>query len=216
MNHGAMAMPMTFTSSTTVTLFFEKWTTTYIWTYLLTLLLLSILAFLNRFLAALRFQIEHRPQASDHVAVLAPPRTRISKARLSPLPRYIQIDNDEIDAETWRQGESCHGSTNDEEGRLDPQDTRKRNFKVYSYLRRLVSLLPKWTPNAPRNWRHDGSRALLEGVRAFIGYILMLAVMTFNVGVLCAVLGGIIVGEVVLGRYMRVSGEMSRDGACHE
>lgn len=29
----------------------------------------------------------------------------------------------------------------------------------------------------------------------------MLAVMTFNLGVLCAVVGGILVGEAFLGRY---------------
>ncbi|KAL4790501.1 Ctr copper transporter [Aspergillus venezuelensis] len=216
MDHGAVTMPMTFTSSTKVTFFFESWTTRSVWTYLLALFLFFSLAFLNRFLAAFRFQLEHVPQASGHVAVLAPPKTRrLSKARLSPLPRYIQIDNDEIDAETWRQDETCHGSTNNGQGRLDPEDRRNRISRVCAYLRRLVSRLPKWTPNAPWNWRRDGIRALLEGLRALIGYMLMLAVMTFNVGVFCAVLCGIIVGEVVCGRYMRVSGER-HDGACHE
>jgi hypothetical protein len=42
----------------------------------------------------------------------------------------------------------------------------------------------------------------------------MLAVMTFNVGVFVAVLGGIVFGELVLGRFMRPS--VWEDGACHD
>ena len=41
----------------------------------------------------------------------------------------------------------------------------------------------------------------------------MLAVMTFNTGVLCAVIGGIIVGELVLGQYAQSGWQ---DGACHD
>ncbi|KAL4948769.1 Ctr copper transporter [Aspergillus filifer] len=217
MDHTSMTTPMTFDSSIKVTLFFESWTTASVWAYLLALFLLFTLAFFNRFLDALRFQLEHSAQSTDHITVLVPPkRKHVSKARLSPHPRYIQIDDDEIESETRRQDESDHGSINDERGRLVPEARRKQISTVYSYpLRRLSSHLPTWTPNAPWDWRRDGSRALLEGVRALIAYILMLAVMTLNVGVFCAVLGGIIFGEVVLGRYMRVSRER-RDGACHE
>ena len=42
----------------------------------------------------------------------------------------------------------------------------------------------------------------------------MLAVMTFNVGVLFAVVGGILVGELVLGRYS-AGGSGWDEGSCH-
>lgn len=43
----------------------------------------------------------------------------------------------------------------------------------------------------------------------------MLAVMTFNWGVLCAVLAGIVFGELFLGQYTQHSSGWA-DGACHD
>lgn len=36
----------------------------------------------------------------------------------------------------------------------------------------LTAVIPQWMPSAPWSLRGDGGRGLLEGVRAFIGYIL--------------------------------------------
>jgi hypothetical protein len=44
----------------------------------------------------------------------------------------------------------------------------------------------------------------------------MLAVMTFNVGFLFAVLGGVLVGEMLFGRYSVVGGAEWGEGGCHE
>lgn len=43
----------------------------------------------------------------------------------------------------------------------------------------------------------------------------MLAVMTFNVGVLFAVVGGILVGELFLGRYSAGGSAGWDEGSCH-
>ncbi|OJJ07573.1 hypothetical protein ASPVEDRAFT_88813 [Aspergillus versicolor CBS 583.65] len=199
-----MSMPATFTSSTTVTLFFSAWTTTSIPAYIFTLLFLFALAFFNRFLAALRFQLESHPSTFS-VSILPAPRPRrrtIPKARLSPLPRYTAIN----DAEEHFQIPEEHSGLVSEN---KPQSHTCRRIQNY-FLERL----PQWTPSSPWSWR-DGGLALLEGARAFIGYILMLAVMTFNTGVFFAVIVGIVAGETVLGRYMRQSG-ISHDGACHD
>ncbi|MCJ1329778.1 hypothetical protein MMC10_006458 [Thelotrema lepadinum] len=52
-------------------------------------------------------------------------------------------------------------------------------------------------------WRFsvDLPRAALKMVMAGVGYLLMLAVMTMNVGYFLSVLAGIFVGEIVVGRY---------------
>ncbi|KAI0160841.1 Ctr copper transporter family-domain-containing protein [Hypoxylon sp. FL1284] len=47
----------------------------------------------------------------------------------------------------------------------------------------------------------ETSRALLEVVISGIGYLLMLAVMTMNVGYFLSVLGGIFLGTFVAGRF---------------
>ncbi|BFZ64168.1 hypothetical protein YB2330_005307 [Saitoella coloradoensis] len=52
-------------------------------------------------------------------------------------------------------------------------------------------------------WRMsvDVPRALIQFVIAGVQYLLMLAVMTMNVGYFFAVLGGIFFGELIVGRY---------------
>lgn len=54
-----------------------------------------------------------------------------------------------------------------------------------------------------RPWRFsvDPVRAVLDTVIAGIGYLLMLAVMTMNVGYFMSVLGGVFLGSLALGRY---------------
>jgi len=54
-----------------------------------------------------------------------------------------------------------------------------------------------------RPWRitTDPIRAVLDTIIAGVGYLLMLAVMTMNVGYFLSVLGGTFLGSLALGRY---------------
>jgi len=56
---------------------------------------------------------------------------------------------------------------------------------------------------AVRPWRitTDPLRAVIDTVIAGIGYLLMLAVMTMNVGYFMSVLGGTFLGSLAVGRY---------------
>ncbi|KAK7549291.1 low affinity copper transporter [Phyllosticta citricarpa] len=57
----------------------------------------------------------------------------------------------------------------------------------------------------PQPWRFsvDLPRALLATVIAGVGWLLMLAIMTLNVGYFMSILGGTFLGEVLVGRYVQ-------------
>ncbi|PKX88816.1 putative copper transporter crmD [Aspergillus novofumigatus IBT 16806] len=209
-----MAMSMVFDTSTEITLFFHGWTTTTAASYSLTLIFLFALAVFNRFLGVLKFQLDvkHTRPAERGVPKLQLPSTRrrhaIPKDRMSPLPQYMKV------AETDPDHEASFPSAPFLE--WDPEHTRdefpsslNQESQGPLFKRRWWSAYRRWS------WRWDGTSSLLEGLRALVGYALMLAVMTFNVGVFCAVVGGIVVGELLLGRYAQPSSGW-QDGACHD
>ncbi|KAI0137998.1 Ctr copper transporter [Hypoxylon sp. NC0597] len=59
------------------------------------------------------------------------------------------------------------------------------------------------TKTQPRPWRMsvDPVRAILDTCIAGVSYLLMLAVMTMNVGYFIAVLGGTFIGSLLVGRF---------------
>ncbi|GAA6021722.1 hypothetical protein JCM10207_008555 [Rhodosporidiobolus poonsookiae] len=69
-------------------------------------------------------------------------------------------------------------------------------------------LVPTAPLSLPFRLSVDLPRALLFGLHSFLGYLLMLAVMTFNAWFFIAILLGLMAGELAFGRYIAAgSGE---------
>ncbi|KAB8208481.1 hypothetical protein BDV34DRAFT_190352 [Aspergillus parasiticus] len=175
-SHHDMSMPAIFTTETKVTLFFSIWTTNSMTTYLLTLGFLFLLAWLNRFLGALKFQLENKINSPDTsglpVPILGQPPAahryrKIPKDRVSPLPRYIQVNTNDPFERPSPSPPSPPPLHDDERSELVAGSARSsrvpRWFKI---------LFGKWTPSGPWSWQRDGGRSLLEGIRALLGYVL--------------------------------------------
>ncbi|CAL8574851.1 hypothetical protein XPA_000802 [Xanthoria parietina] len=59
-------------------------------------------------------------------------------------------------------------------------------------------------PVTPWRFSIDGPRAAYTLLLSTVGYLLMLAVMTMNLGYFLSVLGGIFLGELAFGRYTQL------------
>ncbi|CAG8181805.1 unnamed protein product [Penicillium olsonii] len=206
-----MSMSMVFTASTKITLLFSWWSTTSVTSYILTLLFLFLLVLSNRFLGILKLRLDLRRTKSTSDAPDVPKlslpsqwsRSRHSKDRVSPLPSDIEHNNhNEID----------HYGSLPSAPLLAPI-SRLPGSRDEGHI--TTSHVETFRPRRKWDWKQDGVRSLLEGLRALIGYALMLAVMTYNVGVLAAVIAGIVVAELFMGRYSPVPASW-QDGACHD
>ncbi|TID23293.1 Ctr copper transporter family protein [Venturia nashicola] len=212
-------MPSTFSTNTELTLFFIGWKTNTPGAYFGTLIFLFALTFFTRFLGAWRRQldlywtrvaqeeIQKRQNASKKLKweqhVKRRPESQLLP--LSPVPPNCCDESGSISDDEW-----------DDEKRSDMAEDSKNSNRKSLHERDDVPRSRKgWQASNPWTLRIDGPRALLEFVRALIGYMLMLAVMTFNVGVLFAVVGGILVGELLLGRYSAGGPGGWDEGSCH-
>ncbi|KAF2709013.1 hypothetical protein K504DRAFT_468230 [Pleomassaria siparia CBS 279.74] len=212
---GMSGMASTFSIDTSVTLFFTEWKTSTPAAYVFTIFFLFVIGIFNRFLGALKSQLEQRwkeQQQYNAVYEASTGHARYKHERQGSLisalahkrnwsrtvrPTPPRLDEEEQETNPLsptpvEYGENAHQLT---------EPTRKKVF---------------WTASAPWSIRRDGIRALLEFSRALIGYILMLAVMTYNVGFLFAVTGSVLLGEFVFGRYMQGGNKGWQEGGCHE
>ncbi|KXG54157.1 Ctr copper transporter [Penicillium griseofulvum] len=158
-----MDMPAVFSTSTQITILFTGWTTSTTTQYVFTLTFLFLLAIFNRFLGALKFQLEKSwsRYTTPQTLLLAPVNTKnIRKAKLSPIPDYIRVHGDESEEETLPTSN------------VNETSTSIRNFKRDARNKSLKRLLPSWKASGTWSLRKDGTRALLECVRALIGYFL--------------------------------------------
>lgn len=158
-------MPSTFSSSTRVTLWFATWTTTTPATYFLAIAFLFFLGILNRFLGALKGQLDRKWQ-KQHASTAAfaasgekpsssgiRNHTRQWNRALRPQPVRLE-EPDGQEAQPLSPAIQTHHA----EYETDANPAAKtRTF---------------WVANAPWSIKQDGISAALEFVRALIGYIL--------------------------------------------
>lgn len=148
-----MEMPFVFSTDTKITIFFTKWTTSSITQYILTLVFFFLLTIFNRFLGALKFQLEQvwsaRESRIQRVELDPRKKRRVPKTKRSPLPVYTHVSGHSEESLPM-----AHMLDSSMEGNR-PQ----RSFR-------------SWEASGAWSLRKDGTRGLLELGKAFIGYVL--------------------------------------------
>ncbi|KAH7116261.1 Ctr copper transporter [Dendryphion nanum] len=208
-------MATTFSVNTRVTLWFTEWTTTTRGTYFLTILFLFSLGIFNRFLGAFKSQLERKwkeqglpPQSlrkketGEEQSTTGTIRGHVRQWSRAMRPQPVRLDDPERELESEPLSPA-------------PPNIRVENEEAEKPITNTPSKKKLWISSAPWSIKEDGIRATLEFIRALIGYILMLAVMTYNVGFLFAVTGSVLLGEFIFGRYTQGSRGW-QEGGCHE
>ncbi|CAM1502097.1 Fc.00g040810.m01.CDS01 [Cosmosporella sp. VM-42] len=106
-----------------------------------------------------------------------------------------------LDQEAKRRYVAVAGKTPLSEKVATSPDGRQATLSVNG-LEETVMVVERKS-NVVRPWRFsvDPIRAVLDTVIVGIGYLLMLAVMTMNVGYFMSVLAGVFIGSLAVGRY---------------
>lgn len=165
------SMAMFFTTSTNTALWSKSWTPNSTGAYAGTCIFLIIFAIVSRLIGAGRQYMEQRWRDAA-----------IKR-------RYIVIadkDGGEGQLSSQLKGET-------ETGVLT---TRGIDETV-----KIIQAKSRSKERAPFRLSEDLPRSFVYMVQAGVGYLLMLAVMTFNVGYFMSVLAGLFLGELAVGRY---------------
>lgn len=151
---GAMSgMSTTFSINTRVTLWFTDWTTDTAAAYAFTLIFLFVLGIFNRFLGAIRSQLERRWEERVEV-VSSEGKSSYRKRHVRQQPSRAKREEDaQEELQPLSPAPEAIGAQVEEK----PSRHTARGF---------------WVANAGWSARRDSIRALLEFIRAVIGYIL--------------------------------------------
>jgi hypothetical protein len=175
MEMGAMSMSTIFSTGTHVTLFFKEWSTTTVSSYIATIICLFLLAVLNRFLGAVKFQTERAWLEQARKTNMLPPLRIVRnsrllfKAKLSPLPTSIARDDDL----------ECDPLTSPTDGELGDEWCTPKEHNSQRQCAPFRRILGDWQPSARWSVKKDGLRAVMEFIRAFIGYILYVSIILY-------------------------------------
>ncbi|KAI9656688.1 MAG: hypothetical protein M1831_004598 [Alyxoria varia] len=213
MRMGASQMDMTFFTSTHTPLFSTAWTPNGTGTYAATCVFLIFLSLMLRFLYVCKFALEQkwRGEALNRRWVVTQGRGRIED-------RDNQDNAD--DDEGLRGSGSEAGAQQDTQTEVDKSGARV-GVLTANGIQQNVRILEdrSSSPSSRTQHRRNGAAGILYGAQAFrlsvdgprailvmvmvgVAYLLMLAVMTMNVGYFLSVLAGAFLGELLLGRYV--------------
>ncbi|THZ80845.1 Ctr copper transporter [Aureobasidium pullulans] len=171
---GMSSMSMVFTTAHNTPLYSKAWTPTSTGAYAGTCIFLIVLAVLSRLLQAWRHTLE---QKFHDKAIKR---------------RYVRVA-----------GEQEADQFPDE----SPEAAKEKNEQAILSYRgvdekvRVIKASSRGRETTPWRFTTDLPRACIYTVQAGLGYLLMLAVMTLNVGYFLSVLAGLFVGELAIGRY---------------
>ncbi|KAK5175314.1 uncharacterized protein LTR77_000452 [Saxophila tyrrhenica] len=171
-----MSMPMVFTTDHSTPLYSSAWTPLNTGGYAGTCIFLIVLGIISRLLQAYRHVLE------------------IKWHDRAVKRRYVVIAGETADQREKQLGFGEPHNT--EEAVLTSRGVEERV--------RVLRTSGRGLEMQPRRFSTDLPRACVFVVQAGVGYLLMLAVMTLNVGYFLSVLAGLFVGEIACGRYAQM------------
>ena len=171
---GMGSMSMVFTTAHNTPLYSKAWTPSSTGAYAGTCIFLVVLAILSRLLQAWRHTLEQKIH------------DRAMKRR------YVVVAGEQ-------EGEQPSNESELAKENLEKQailTSRGLDEKV-----RVITASSRSKETTPWRISTELPRACVYTVQAGLGYLLMLAVMTLNVGYFLSVLAGLFVGELAIGRF---------------
>ncbi|KAH0168637.1 Ctr copper transporter, partial [Aureobasidium melanogenum] len=174
---GMGSMSMVFTTAHNTPLYSKAWTPTSTGAYAGTCIFLIVLAIISRLLQAWRHTLEQKFH---------------DKAMKR---RYVVVRGEQEGEQSLDEPEAAK-EISEKQAILT---SRGLDEKV-----RVITATSRSKETTPWRITTELPRACVYTLQAGLGYLLMLAVMTLNVGYFLSVLAGLFVGELAIGRYASV------------